>query len=81
MNSKCFVILHFDITFIGFQLTDNSHVGSYLQEEAAFINSGTQWKALFPGFRVRGCVADDMLPGGLGLLVSYLKKKKKKQED
>lgn len=37
----------------------------YLQEEAAFIDGVAQWKALFPGFRVRGCCAVDVLPGGL----------------
>lgn len=55
--------------------TSNSHVVSYFQQEAAFIDSGAQWKTLFPGFRVRGCGADDVLPGGL-LLARYKKKKK-----
>lgn len=47
--------------------TDNTHVVSYFQEEAAFIHACAQWKALFPGFRVRGCCADDVLPAGLVL--------------
>lgn len=55
----------------------NSHVVSYFQKEAAFIDTGAQWKALFPGFRVRGCCADDVLPGGL-FLVCYKKKQKEK---
>lgn len=38
---------------------------SYLQEEAAFIHSGAQRKALFPLIRVGGCRAADVLPGGL----------------
>lgn len=50
---------------------------SYFQEEAAFIDAGAQWKALFPGFRVRGCCADVVLPGGL-VWVHYEKKKKKR---
>ena len=54
-------------------------MGSYLQEEAAFINRVAQWKALVPGFRVRGCGADDVLPGDLGLLVPYNKTKQNKK--
>lgn len=38
---------------------------SYLQQEAAFIDCAAHWKALFPGFKVRGCCAGDVLPGGL----------------
>lgn len=56
--------------------TDNTHVVSYFQEEAAFIHACAQWKALFPGFRVRGCCAHDVLPAGL--VLARCKKKKKK---
>lgn len=43
---------------------------SYFQQEAAFIDCAAQWKALFPGFEVRGCWGGDVLPGGL-ILVCY----------
>lgn len=55
-------------------LTELFHVVSYFQEEAAFIDGGAQGNALFPGFRVRGCCADAVLPGRL-LIVRYKKEK------
>lgn len=51
-------------------------MGSYFQQEAAFIDGGARWKALFPGFRVRGCCAVEVLPGRL-ILVGYKTQKDK----
>lgn len=55
--------------------TRTGHMVSYFQEEAAFVDGGARWKALFPGFRVRGCWAGDVLPGRL-VLTRYKRKTK-----